>query len=487
MKRILSGMLAAFAVAMFGFVAAVQPTAAATSYTGCFRLPNPQPGDPSVTNTWGTLENTGRTLIDTAVGGTLSMSVAGASNVALTALNGTADQARNAHFVFTGLLTGNIYVLWPMAPGCQMFSVNNATTGAFTLSAGVNNGSGGILGTTVAIPQGGTALLVDDGTNVVQAVDNTGIGLGTPITTTNGGTGVNMSTTPSAHGTLVTEGAFPMNVILPTGGNSGYPWISNGASADPSFQTINPGAISPQANGTMLANESGASQYPSAVAIPVLHVASFAANGSFTAPAATTAATTFLFDVIGGGGGGGGAKGGVALCAGGGAGGDGFALFSGATAGQAFTLVVGTGGLGGSNAGAADGVAGTNSTVTYNSVAVVTSTGGATTSINCSQPGAPGTFTATAGASGLTLVTSGALTASAGTYVAGGAAVSTALAGWGGSTAFGAGGVPTIAVNLSAAAAGVNGGGGAGGADSTSGGQTGGAGGTGLILVYYVL
>jgi hypothetical protein len=152
---------------------------AATSYTPCYSFSNPTPGDPAVANAWGTIENTGRTLTDNAIGATLTLSVAGNSNVVLTAANGAADQARNAHFNFTGALTGNIDVLWPAAPRCGVFSISNNTSGAFSLSAGVNNGSGSPAGAVVAVPQGGSLLVVSDGTNVTTAVTPIGLGLPT--------------------------------------------------------------------------------------------------------------------------------------------------------------------------------------------------------------------------------------------------------------------------------------------------------------------
>ena len=139
------------------------------------------PGDPAVANAWGANLNTDFTLLDNAISGILTLSVAGASNVVLTVANGSADQSRNNKFTLTGALTGNIYVLWP-AGRTQAFSVFNNTTGAFTLGAGVNNGAGAPAGATITVPQGGVADLFSDGTNVTARVDNVGIGLPTGTT-----------------------------------------------------------------------------------------------------------------------------------------------------------------------------------------------------------------------------------------------------------------------------------------------------------------
>lgn len=135
-------------------------------YTPNYLLQIPAPGDPAQTNAWGTMENTGRTLVDTALGGMLSLPIPGTGITILTSLSGAPDQSRNAHYIFTGALTGNSTVLWPQNCG-RMFSVTNSTTGAFTLVLGANNGSGAVAGTTVTIPQDFTALVYSDGTNVV--------------------------------------------------------------------------------------------------------------------------------------------------------------------------------------------------------------------------------------------------------------------------------------------------------------------------------
>lgn len=144
------------------------------AYTPNYQLQNPTPGDPAVKNTWGTIENTGRSLVDTALGGTLSLSVAGSANVVLTSSAGAPDQSRYMHYIFTGALTGNVVVLWPLSLG-RSFSVINSTTGAFTLSCGADNGSGSAAGTTISVPSGATLFLYSDGTNVNYRLGYTNI------------------------------------------------------------------------------------------------------------------------------------------------------------------------------------------------------------------------------------------------------------------------------------------------------------------------
>lgn len=128
----------------------------------------PTPQDPSQTNVWAATINTNMTLIDNAVAGFLPVNVAGNSNVILTATAGTPNQARNATFLFTGLLTGDIVILWPTGV-TQHFAAINATTGAFTITLASNNGSGAAAGVAIILPQGATGQFSTDGTDVYSA------------------------------------------------------------------------------------------------------------------------------------------------------------------------------------------------------------------------------------------------------------------------------------------------------------------------------
>lgn len=150
-----------------------------TTYSPNSGAPLQTPGDPAVANIWGTGLNSGVSIFDLAVGGTLSLSVAGASNVVLTNTPGAVGQSLNSNFIFTGALTGNIIVFWPLGLG-RNFSVTNSTTGAYTLTCAVNNGSGSADGNTVAVAQSATALLSSDGTNIATRITAAAIsGFGT--------------------------------------------------------------------------------------------------------------------------------------------------------------------------------------------------------------------------------------------------------------------------------------------------------------------
>jgi hypothetical protein len=85
----------------------------------------------------------------------LSKSVAGATNVTLTAV-----EAQNGVIALTGALTGNIDVIVPTA--AKAYTMSNNTTGAFTLRVKTAAGTGYFL------QQGMSTDLVCDGTNVIR-------------------------------------------------------------------------------------------------------------------------------------------------------------------------------------------------------------------------------------------------------------------------------------------------------------------------------
>mgnify|MGYP000325911148 CR=1 FL=1 len=88
----------------------------------------------------------------------LVKSVAGSSNVTL-----TTTEAGNIIQSYTGLLTGNISVIVPTA--VAIYFVYNNTTGAFTLTVKTSAGTG------IQVTQSKRTILYCDGTNVVDADD----------------------------------------------------------------------------------------------------------------------------------------------------------------------------------------------------------------------------------------------------------------------------------------------------------------------------
>lgn len=141
-------------------------------------------------NTWGALLNTDVfDIIDKNLGSTLSISVAGSSNVTL-----TASQAQNMIHRLTGILTGNINYIFPAAGG--FFFISNETTGAFTITVK---------------PLGGTGILIPQGTVVAIYIDGVALTANGAIGTTAAFTGVAVTGTPNA---LVVAQTTPANFTL---------------------------------------------------------------------------------------------------------------------------------------------------------------------------------------------------------------------------------------------------------------------------------
>lgn len=109
--------------------------------------------------TWGITTNTNLgTLIEEAVGGYVSVAVTDGADTVLTVSNGTADQSRNMTLNFTGALTAARNVIAPAIE--KIYLVKNATTGGFAVTLKVSGQTG------VSIPNGQTALVYVDGTDV---------------------------------------------------------------------------------------------------------------------------------------------------------------------------------------------------------------------------------------------------------------------------------------------------------------------------------
>lgn len=107
----------------------------------------------SDTNNWGTLLNTSLGIIDRNLGGELVKAVGGNTDVTL-----NSTEAQNLVYALTGILTGNVNVLWPATIG--LYLVSNQTTGSFALTL-----KSTVPGGTVTIPRGGFAIIYSDGTN----------------------------------------------------------------------------------------------------------------------------------------------------------------------------------------------------------------------------------------------------------------------------------------------------------------------------------
>jgi hypothetical protein len=120
--------------------------------------------------TWGTTTNTNLgTVLEDAIAALASVSVTSA-NQALTALNGTADQARCAAVSLTTTTAANFAVYVP--PVTKLYVVTNPSGYTATVYCSTVLGNTTAAGTGVAIPTGKSVLLRADGTNIVEQLNH---------------------------------------------------------------------------------------------------------------------------------------------------------------------------------------------------------------------------------------------------------------------------------------------------------------------------
>lgn len=120
--------------------------------------------------TWGTTTNSNLgTVLEDAIAALASVSVTSA-NQALTALNGTADQARCAAISLTTTTTAafNVYV----PPVTKLYVITNPSGYTATVYCSTVLGNTTAAGTGVAIPTGKSVLLRADGTNIVEQLNH---------------------------------------------------------------------------------------------------------------------------------------------------------------------------------------------------------------------------------------------------------------------------------------------------------------------------
>jgi hypothetical protein len=139
--------------------------------------------------TWNTTTNSNLgTIIESAIAGYVAVSVTSA-NQAFTALDGAADQARNAVIALTTTTTANFAVYAP--PQEKTYIIYNTTAYTATIYNSTVQGNTTAAGTGVAVPAGKKLVVFSDATNfyTIEAANLTGV-----LAVANGGTGVATST-----------------------------------------------------------------------------------------------------------------------------------------------------------------------------------------------------------------------------------------------------------------------------------------------------
>ena len=143
--------------------------------------------------TWGQITNTNLLILEQAIGGYQEVGIT--SGATLTFSNGALSNGKNAVLKLTGTIGGAVNVTIPDSIE-KTFIVDNATTGAYTVTFKTTSGSG----VTWAAADKGTKMIYSDGTNVVDTAF----------------TDLSSDLTPQLAGTLDCNG----NNIIIDGGNS---------------------------------------------------------------------------------------------------------------------------------------------------------------------------------------------------------------------------------------------------------------------------
>ena len=156
-----------------------------------------KPANGDDVDSWDVPVNADWDIIDLSLGGSVTINVvAAAGTVAL-----TLAQYRPPQITFSGLLTADVNYQLPTAGIGGEWTVNNASTGAHTITF---SSAGG--GTSVVLPQGARTNIACDGTNVF--IDSAAAGANSDITSLNalGITGVVKGTGASAPLVAATAG-----------------------------------------------------------------------------------------------------------------------------------------------------------------------------------------------------------------------------------------------------------------------------------------
>jgi len=153
-------------------------------------------GNGEQSSIWGNTTNTNWNLIEQAVAGVQSITMANA-NYTLTDLNGISDEARNMVLVVGGTNSAVRQIIAPLVP--KVYMVSNNTSGGYAITVG------GATGTLVTVPNGASVLVYCDGTNFYAGVSGAAGNFSIPGNNTVAGNetiGGTLSVTGTISGTL---------------------------------------------------------------------------------------------------------------------------------------------------------------------------------------------------------------------------------------------------------------------------------------------
>jgi len=113
--------------------------------------------------TWGQITNTNLLILEQAIGGYDAVGLNATTGATLTFSNGVLSNGKNQVIKLTGTITSNVDVVIPDSIE-KTYLVENATTGAFTVTFKTTSGTGA----TWTATNKGYKILYSDGTNIVD-------------------------------------------------------------------------------------------------------------------------------------------------------------------------------------------------------------------------------------------------------------------------------------------------------------------------------
>ena len=133
----------------------------ANSTSASLKLTVQQTGENS--GTWGQFTNTNLLILEQAIGGYDAVGLNATTGATLTFSNGVLSNGKNQVLRLTGTITSAVNVTIPDSIE-KTYLVENATTGAFTVTFKTSSGTGATWSTT----DKGYKILYSDGTNIVD-------------------------------------------------------------------------------------------------------------------------------------------------------------------------------------------------------------------------------------------------------------------------------------------------------------------------------
>src|SRR5210317_848697 len=119
--------------------------------------------------TWGQITNTNLLILEQAIGGYDAVALNATTGATLTFSNGALSNGKNQVIRLTGTITSNVNVVIP--DGIEKtYLIENATTGAFTVTFKTSSGTGATWSTT----DKGYKIVYSDGTNIVDITADLG-------------------------------------------------------------------------------------------------------------------------------------------------------------------------------------------------------------------------------------------------------------------------------------------------------------------------